>query len=209
VIFAVLCHWIPEVHIDGTIAMAENDSEILPYHFEPMSVSTNDSADESDSSESETDIREQASFTELLGSTSWCVCAKCTPMPSGIECQCCREMEGVSKHIAENESCQCITDHEQFKVVCLNKDVLYTALIMMNMIRGDPLSLPLPNKCVMATFFLIVHIMLQVIPISSLSSVYLLDSQQTQQRNLESNTFLCSCSNTTQVSRTGQYIHRL
>ena len=28
-----------------------------------------------------------------------------------------------------------ITDHEQFKVVCLNKDVLYTALVMMNTIR--------------------------------------------------------------------------
>jgi len=159
VIFVVLRHWIPEVRIDSTIAMAENDSsEILPYHFEPMSVSTNDSADESDSSESEIDIREQASFMERLGSTSWCVCAKCTPMPSGIECQCCREMEGVSERITENESCQCITDHEQFKVMCLNKDVLYTALVMMNTIRGDPLGLPLPNKCVMATVFLIVHI---------------------------------------------------
>jgi len=33
----------PEVCIDTTIAMAENNSsEILPYHFEPMSVSTSD-----------------------------------------------------------------------------------------------------------------------------------------------------------------------
>ena len=41
----------------------------------------------------------------------------------------------------------------------LNKDVLYTtALVMMNMIRGDHLSLLLPNRCVMATLFLIVRI---------------------------------------------------
>ena len=67
-------------------------------------------------------------------------------MPSSIECQCCKEMEGVVKRVAENESLQCITDHEQFKVVCLNKDVLYIALVIMNTIRGDPVSLPLPNK---------------------------------------------------------------
>ena len=67
-------------------------------------------------------------------------------MLSGIECLCCREMEGAAERVAENESYRCITDHEQFKVVCPNKDVLYTALVMMNMTRGDPLSLLLPNR---------------------------------------------------------------
>ena len=67
-------------------------------------------------------------------------------MLSGIECQCCREMEGVSECLAEDGSYRCITDHEQFKVVCLNKDVLYMALVKMNTIRGYPLSLPLRNK---------------------------------------------------------------
>ena len=44
--------------------MAENaSSEILPYRFEPVSVSSF-SEGESSSSESETDIREQASFME-------------------------------------------------------------------------------------------------------------------------------------------------
>ena len=47
--------------------------------------------------------------------------------------------------MAENKI-NCITEHEQFKVVCLNKDVLYTALVMMNTIRGDPLTLLLPNR---------------------------------------------------------------
>ena len=125
--------------------MAENrTNEILPYRFEPESVSSL-TVDDSSSSESETDIREQASFTERLASTSWCECAKCTAMTSGVECQCCKEMEGISKRIAESEI-NCITEHERFKVVCLNKDVLYTALVMMNTIRGDPLTLPLPNR---------------------------------------------------------------
>ena len=127
------------------MAEGETTGEIVPYRFEPVSVSNYSDKDTS-SSESESDIREQASFTERLGSTSWCECAKCVPMPSSIECQCCKEMEGVVELVAENESHQCITDHEQFKVVCLNKDVLYTAFVMMNTIRGDPVSLPLPNR---------------------------------------------------------------
>ena len=76
--------------------MAENrTSEILPYYFEPESVSGL-TVDNSSSSESETDIREQVSFTECLASTSWCECAKCTAMPSGIECQCCKEWRALA-----------------------------------------------------------------------------------------------------------------
>ena len=41
---------------------------------------------------------------ERFGSASWCECTKCAPMPSGIECQCHKEMEGVAKHVAENKS---------------------------------------------------------------------------------------------------------
>ena len=107
-----------------------------------MSVS-NYSKNEDSISESETDIREQASFMERLGSTSWCECAKYSTMLSGIAYQCCREMMSAVERIAENESYWCITDHEEFKIVCLNKDVLYTALVRMNLIRGNPISLPL------------------------------------------------------------------
>ena len=127
------------------MAEGETSGKIVPYHFEPVSV-CNYSDPDTSSSKSETDIREQASFMERLGSTSWCECTKCAPMPSGIECQCCKEMEDVVKRVAENESYQCIMDHEQFKVVCLNKNVLYTALVMMNTMRGDPVSLPLPTS---------------------------------------------------------------
>ena len=131
----------------NTITMAEGETsgKIVPYLFEPVSVSNYSDPDTS-SSEPETDIRVQASFTEWLRGTSWCEGAKCAPMSSGVECQCCKEMEGVVECVAGNESHQCITDHKQFEVVCLNKDVLYTALVMMNMIRGDPVSLSLPNR---------------------------------------------------------------
>ena len=51
----------------NTIAMAEveTSSEIVPYRFEPVSVSNYSDPDTS-SSKSETDIREQASFLLVL-----------------------------------------------------------------------------------------------------------------------------------------------
>ena len=128
-----------------TIDITESTG-IKPYKFEPTDVSGY-SDDDDDSSESETDIREQASFTEHLGTMDWCECVKCSPMTSGIECQCCREMEGIVEQLTEDGgSLQCIMDHEQFKVVCLNKDVLYTALVTMKAVRGDTLRLPLTNR---------------------------------------------------------------
>ena len=108
--------------------MAES-TEIKPYQFEPSTVA-NYSDEESDSGESDTDVREQASFTERLGRMDWCSCANCIPMPRGIECQCCREMDSIQERLMEREEISCITSHDQFAVVCLNKDVLYTALVM-------------------------------------------------------------------------------
>ena len=73
------------------------------------------------------------------------------PCPAGIECQCCREMEGIADRLTDDgASLQCLTDHKQFKVVCLNKDVLYTALVMMKLVLGDTLRLPLANTYCMA-----------------------------------------------------------
>jgi len=124
--------------------MAES-TEIKPYQFKPTDVSGY--SDDDNSSESETDIREQASFKECLGTVDWCDCAICSPMSSGIECQCCREMEGNADRLTDDgASIQCITDHEQFKVVRLNKDALYTTLVTMKSVRGDTLRLPLANR---------------------------------------------------------------
>ena len=74
-------------HNTITIAEGETSSKFLPFNFEPVSDSNYNDQDIS-SSHSETNIGEQASLTEQLGSTSWCDCTKCTHMPSGIKCQC-------------------------------------------------------------------------------------------------------------------------
>jgi len=55
---------------------------ILPYRFKPEGEwgSSEGSDDDSDHS-----YDSQASFTERLGNTSWCSCAKCTPMPRATD----------------------------------------------------------------------------------------------------------------------------
>jgi len=75
-------------------------NEIKPYQFEPVHA-TGHSDSEDDSSKSETEIREQASFTEHLGTIDWYECAKCTPIPSGIECQCCCKIDELKEHLME------------------------------------------------------------------------------------------------------------
>lgn len=131
------------------LIMAEStlSAEIEPYQFEPTTVSCY-SDEDSNSDESDADVREQASFTERLGKIDWCSCLRCIPMPRGIECQCCREMDAVHERLVEREEINCITSHDQFSVVCLNKDVLYTALVMMNRERCEPVRLPLSNRYV-------------------------------------------------------------
>ena len=67
-------------------------------------------------------------------------------MPRRIGCQCRREMESVEERLMEQENTECIICHDQFPIVCLDKDVLYTALVMINKERGEPVHLPLSNR---------------------------------------------------------------
>ena len=48
-------------------------------------------------------------------------------MPTGRESLCCHEITKVKLRADEN-GLQCITDHEDFKVVCLNSVVILTAV---------------------------------------------------------------------------------
>ena len=79
----------------NVVEMAES-TKVKLYQFEPTALASY-SDHVSDLDESNTDIREQASFTERLGSMDWCSCARCVSMLCGIECQCCREMESVQE----------------------------------------------------------------------------------------------------------------
>ena len=119
-------------------SVAADSDEILPYRFEPDSLWS--SSEDSDGDDTDS----QASFTERLGNTSWCSCAKCLPMPRAVECICCRELSEVAERLEGSDGC--VTCLETFKIVCLDKDVLYTALVTMHTVRGDEVETPISNR---------------------------------------------------------------
>ena len=43
---------------------------------------------------------------------------------------------------------ECITDHAKFRIVCLDTDVLNTALVAINNARSNPLTEPIGNRLV-------------------------------------------------------------
>ena len=65
-------------------------------------------------------------------------------MPRAVECICCRELAEVKEHLEGSDGR--ITCLETFKTVCLDKDVLYTALVTMYTVRGDEVETPITNK---------------------------------------------------------------
>ena len=96
-LLVVLCtSLVPEYLL--SMAKGGRYEAVKPYQFKPV-VDSDYSDNEDDTSESEIDIREQASFTERLGRIEWCSSTKCTPTSSGIECRCCREVEAVEARL--------------------------------------------------------------------------------------------------------------
>ena len=62
-------------------------------------------------------------------------------MPRVVECICCHELSEVVECLEGSDGC--VTYLETFKTVCLDKDVLYTALVMMHTVRGDEVETPI------------------------------------------------------------------
>ena len=80
-------------------SVATDSDVVLPYRFEPDSLWS--SSEDSDGDDTDS----QASFTERLGNTSWCSCAKCLPMPRAVECICCCELSEVVERLEGSDGC--------------------------------------------------------------------------------------------------------
>ena len=111
---------------------------ILPYRFKLDGLWSSSEENDSDNSKS------QSSFTKRLGNTLWCSCTNRGVMPRTVECTCCREVPEVEERL--EEGVVCVTSLEVFKTVCLDRDVLYTALVTMHTIRGDEVEIPIINR---------------------------------------------------------------
>ena len=74
-----------------------------------------------------------------------CHCGHCDIMPTSGECICCCEVEEVVSKIEETGA-SCITEHEGFGAVCLNRWVLQTAYFQYRQQYGNHLDETLIHK---------------------------------------------------------------
>ena len=118
-------------------SVVDDSDVILPYRCEPDSLWSN--SEESDNNDTDS----QASFTERLGKTSWCSCMKCLPMPHAVECNYFSKLSEVEKCLEGSD--RCVTCLETFKTFCLDKDVLYTVLVIRHTVRGDKVETLISN----------------------------------------------------------------
>ena len=92
--------------------------------------------------------------TGLMANNDWCTCNSCIPLDQPMQCRCCQEVPNC-RHFFTDDDIVCITRHEDFGRVCLQKAVLRTALIAQLDTRGHRARLPeeLDSEYVTVTFF--------------------------------------------------------
>ncbi|XP_070550697.1 P2X purinoceptor 7-like [Ptychodera flava] len=120
---------------------------LQPYNFEPefsdcefhdfepdLSDEYIDTSTESEGDDSIHSFDSEENHAELEGSDNWCSCGKCSAMASQVECICCQKCDFLQSR-PELEPNSCITEHVDFKVVCLHPAVLGTAFIRQELNR--------------------------------------------------------------------------
>ena len=67
------------------------------------------------------------------------------------ECFCCQELDALNPKFDE-AIIECITGHSKFRTVCLDTDVLHTALVAIHNACCNPLPDPIENRLVFWQF---------------------------------------------------------
>lgn len=138
--------------LSKTSNMASSEEfSVIPYSFEPEYEEGEKSSSDPSSDENSGGSDEEV-FGRLL-SLEWCKCSNCatTTLSHPRECLCCREVAEASALADFNsEPITCITQHGDFRAVCLNIAVLKTTLIRIkHLTQGMDLSATeLPNVTV-------------------------------------------------------------
>ena len=124
--------------------------DLRPYSFEPeygLDERVDEAAD-SDEDGGGDDVSVYDDSEERVGNTAWFSCGMCSAMPTAAECLCCQEVDELAWKL---QDLLCITQHENFTAVCLNEDVLRTALVSMIDLRRDSITEPLTCRLVVQT----------------------------------------------------------
>ena len=87
--------------------------------------------------------RQEQGCTELSevrsGHNGWCLCGNCPAMTTEMESVCCKEVPEILQKMGTHG---CITDHLSFDVVCLDPEVLQTALVAMRDVHFEDFDVP-------------------------------------------------------------------
>ena len=126
-------------------------SSVQPFQFE-LTYPPNEEPTESESEwkEESEGVAKSSNLYARVGNTEWCLCGgNCAAMSSADECFCCQKLDASNKKF--KSMIECITNHSIFRIVCLETDVLFTALVGVNDARCNPLPDPTENRLVVTT----------------------------------------------------------
>ena len=120
--------------------------ELLPYQFEPEYSDREDLADDDDDDDSHSfpDLTHELE-TDRVGNIDWCSCGSCTAMETERECLCCQEYEELGDKM---DFISCLTENASFVTVCLDGEVLRTALVCMSQTTGESFPDPPTHRYV-------------------------------------------------------------
>ncbi|XP_031565199.1 P2X purinoceptor 7-like [Actinia tenebrosa] len=118
----------------------------VPYQFEPEIASGEEDNTQDESMSEESEQEELANEERRQGIDKWCTCQQCVVMETADMCLCCNELE--SRKYDNTQDSTCITTSEGFQCVCLNRDVLWTALVSLHDREGSslPTRTNIPNN---------------------------------------------------------------
>ena len=118
---------------------------VEPYLFKPLM--TSEELENHQERIRNVEKRQREGHSELsetrIGHNRWCTCGKCSSMATEKESICCKEVWEITLKM---ETHVCITDHPSFERVCLDPEVLQTALVAMREVRFEDYQVPVPQR---------------------------------------------------------------
>ncbi|XP_057295551.1 uncharacterized protein LOC130624317 [Hydractinia symbiolongicarpus] len=104
---------------------------VLGFQFEPEFQDDEEHSEPEEYSDISLDDANLRAITaegdRKAGVDGWCTCGHCVVLDTERECICCHEIDEIKYF--KLDDCRCITEHDSFSNVMLDRGVLWTALI--------------------------------------------------------------------------------
>ena len=127
-----------ELSYDGDDELTNLNEHLKPCNYEPSCQPRKDFISNSENDEDSDVSSDSNQEHSRKGNTNWCACGHGRAMETEIESFYCRDTNEAPDNYFEGH--KCITESEGFKMVCLSKPVLDTALSVFNHFRGDSIE---------------------------------------------------------------------